>query len=325
MRVFSGIQPTGILHLGNYFGVIANWVKLQNAGNECFYSIVDQHAITQPQDPETLRANTLQMAATIIACGIDPEKSTLFVQSDVPEHAQLAWILTCLAPMGQMERMIQFKEKSEKKPSAVNVGLFSYPILQAADILLYKTDLVPVGIDQAQHLELTRDLAEKFNRTYKPLFSAPKTLHTNTTKVIGLDGKNKMSKGLDNYIGIIEEKERNWNKLRVAATDPARVMKKDPGTPEICNVYSLHNLFSPKTDIEWAQQGCKTAGIGCIECKKKLFENMEQTLLPIRKRYQELMAKPEELRALLHSGASKARAVAKETLAEIYDAIGFRY
>ena len=186
MRVFSGIQPTGTVHLGNYFGALSHWVSMQNKGNECFFSIVDQHAITLPQDPKTLKQNTLSLGATLLAVGIDPEKSILFVQSDVPEHSQLAWVLSCLAPLGQMERMIQFKEKSAKSPDSVNLGLLSYPVLQAADILLYKTKVVPVGIDQAQHLELTRVLARKFNNLYGELFPEPETLHTETTKVVGL-------------------------------------------------------------------------------------------------------------------------------------------
>lgn len=325
MRVVSGIQPTGSPHLGNYFGALINWVNLQNDGNECFFFIVNQHAITLPQDGPTLSKNILELAATIIAIGIDPKKSTLFVQSDVPAHTQLAWIFTCLAPMGQMERMIQFKEKSEKNPSAVNMGLFSYPILMAADILLYKTELVPVGIDQAQHLELTRMLAKKFNNQYKKIFPEPETLHTKTTKVVGLDGSSKMSKSQGNYIGIIEAKEAIWKKLAPAVTDPARIKKSDPGNPDICNLYSLHKLFSPKQDLTWVQDGCKNAKFGCIDCKKKLFENMEITLGPIREKYHELMKRPDDLRDTLRDGAAKAQTVAQETIDEVNELIGFKY
>ena len=207
MRVFSGIQPTVTIHLGNYFGALVNWVELQNKGQECFYSIVNQHAITMSQDRESLRKNTLEVAATLFAIGLDPTKSTIFVQSDVPEHVQLAWILNCLTPTSKMGHMIQFKEKTEKQASAANVGLFSYPILQAADIMLYKGELVPVGKDQAQHLELTRNMVKKFNATYNVLFPEPKTLHTTTTKVVGLDGRAKMSKSFNNYIGLVEPPE----------------------------------------------------------------------------------------------------------------------
>lgn len=325
MRVLSGIQPTGTIHLGNYFGAIVNWVKLQNDGNDCFYFIANMHAITVPQDPENLRKSTIDVAAILIAAGIDPNKSALFVQSDISEHAELTWIFTCLAPMGQMERMIQFKEKSEKAAGDINLGLLSYPVLQSADILLYKPELVPVGIDQAQHLELTRTLAEKFNRNFKEIFPIPQTLHTETTKVVGLDGNAKMSKSLNNYIGLVEDEKVMWEKLRIAATDPARIKRTDKGNPFICNIYSLHKLFSNKAEQKWVEDGCKTAAIGCIDCKQKLFENVAAKLRPIRARYLELISKPKEIEDILQAGADKARKVAKKTLNEVYDAIGLRY
>ena len=325
MRVCSGIQPTGVFHLGNYFGSLVNWIQMQQDGHECFFFIANQHAITLPQKADELKKQTLNAAATLLAIGLDPEKSTIFVQSDVPEHSQLAWILNCLAPMGQMERMIQFKEKSEKNPNTTNVGLFSYPILQAADILLYKANLVPVGIDQAQHLELTRILAKKFNTTYKEVFIEPKTLHTKTTKIIGLDGENKMSKSLNNYIGLTEDPKIIWEKIKTATTDPARVKKTDPGNPEICNIHSLHKLFSTEDDKKWVINGCTKANIGCVECKKKLFENMEIFLKPIRGKYNSLIQNPEMLKRTLAIGAQKARTTAKETLTEVYNAIGFKY
>ncbi len=325
MRVFSGIQPTGTLHLGNYFGMLRNAVKLQNEGNECFYSIVNLHAITLPQDPEALKKHTIEVAATMLAVGIDPEKSILFVQSDVPEHIQLAWVLSCIAPFGQMGRMIQFKEKTEKEAAALNLGLFSYPVLQAADILLYKADLVPVGKDQAQHLELCRELATKFNTRYGDFFPVPETLHPKITKVVGLDGSAKMSKSANNYIGITEDRESIWKKLKPAATDPARVTRSDPGNPFICNIYKLHELFSPKNDIEIVIDGCQTAKIGCIDCKQILFEHMDSHLKPIRDRYNEWMSDTKKVEAVLADGAEKARGIARETLAEVYDLVGFSY
>ena len=325
MRVLSGIQPTGIPHLGNYFGALKQWVELQDKGHDCFYSIVNQHAITIPQDPSLLSKRTLSLGAILMAVGLDPEKSAIFVQSDVPAHAQLAWILNCLSPMGVMERMIQFKEKSEKNPSAVNVGLFAYPIIMAADILLYKTNLVPVGIDQAQHLELTRELANKFNNRFKPIFPEPKTLHTKTTKVVGLDGSAKMSKSANNYISLIESRDNLWKKLGPAVTDPARVKKSDPGNPDICNIYALDKLFADEKDLKWAYEGCRSAGIGCIEHKKKLFEKIDAFLTPIRDKYAELMANPETVREALNAGAQKANTVAQETLDQVYDLIGFKY
>lgn len=320
MRVFSGMQPTGIPHLGNYFGAFANWIKLQNEGHECFYCIVNQHAITIPQNSEQLRQWTIEFAAMYLSVGLD--KSTLFVQSDVPAHAQLAWVLSCLAPMGQMERMIQFKEKSEKQPGSATLGLFSYPVLQAADILLYKANIVPVGIDQKQHIELARDLAKKFNNQYKEIFPEPETLHTKITKVVGLDGKSKMSKSYNNYIGLTESKEEVWEKLAPAVTDPARIKKSDPGNPDICNIYALHQLMSLQQDIDWARQGCKGAKIGCIECKKKLLEGIERTIAPIRENYNKWIAKPDDIKDILAQGAKKANAVANETLQEVYELVG---
>lgn len=322
MRVLSGIQPTGSSHLGNYLGAFVNWLDMQKQGHECFFFIANQHAITIPQDPETLKQNTLELGAILLAIGLDPNKSTLFVQSDVPGHQQLTWILNCLAPMGQMERMIQFKEKAKREEDAT-LGLFAYPVLQSADVLLYKANCVPVGVDQAQHLELTRELARKFNNRYKPIFPEPKTLHTKTTKVVGLDGKSKMSKSYNNFISLTEEKDDIWKKLAPAVTDPARIKKSDPGNPDICNIYALHKLFSTKETLAWAETGCRGATIGCIECKKKLFEKIEETIAPIRESYKTWMAKPDDIRDVFAQGAKKANEVAKATLDEVYSLVGF--
>jgi tryptophanyl-tRNA synthetase len=319
------MQPSGIAHLGNYFGAFLNWRKLQDEDNECFFFIANQHAITVPQDGELLKQRTIEMAATFLAVGLDPNKSTIFVQSDVPEHNQFSWILSTLAPLGLMERMIQFKEKSEKHPESVNLGLLAYPVLQASDVMLYKADIVPVGVDQAQHLELTRELVKKFNNRYRSIFPEPKTLHTKTTKVVGLDGKSKMSKGYNNYIGLTESSEAIWEKIAPAVTDPARIKKSDPGNPDICNIYSLHKLLSPQEDIDWANNGCRKAEIGCIECKKKLFQNIEKTIAPIRESYNKWMSKPDDIRAVLKDGAAKARKVAQATLEEVYNLVGFKY
>jgi tryptophanyl-tRNA synthetase len=324
MRVVSGIQPTGMVHLGNYFGALVNWVALQNTGNECYFFIANQHAITLPSSVSDLKKNSLELAATLIAVGIDPEKSTLFLQSDVPEHAQLNWVLNCIAPLGQMERMIQFKEKSEQNPSAINLGCFSYPVLQAADVLLYKADCVPVGIDQAQHLELTRDLAHKFNTQYGEFFPLPQTLHSKTIKVLGLDGAAKMSKSRNNYIGLVEEPETILKKLKGAATDPARVRRQDPGTPEVCTIYALHKLISSELDTEFVAEGCRKATIGCSDCKGMLFKNLMNFLDPIRERYKELYSDKKALLDILQFGAEKARRVASKTLEEVYERVGFK-
>ncbi len=323
MRVLSGIQPSGMVHLGNYFGALMNWVKLQDEGHDCFYFIANLHAMTMPYEPIVLKQRTIELTATLMAIGIDPEKSTLFVQSSVKEHAELTWIFSCLAPLGEMERMIQFKEKSAHAPDSVNAGLFLYPVLQSADILLYRPDLVPVGVDQAQHLELTRELGRKFNHRFNvQYFKEPKTLHTETVKVVGLDGTSKMSKSQNNYIGLIEEPEMIKQKLRAAATDPARVKRTDPGTPDICNIFSLHQLLSSVEDQGWSRQGCTTARIGCLDCKGRLFENMMRLLDPIREKYLQLMKDQDLIQDVLDAGAKKARAEAEKTMHEVYKIIG---
>ena len=321
----SGIQPSGKVHLGNYFGAIYNWVRLQNKGEECFFFIADLHAQTVPYDAATRAAITLELAATLMAAGIDAEKSTLFLQSQVPAHTQLSWILSCLAPFGELERMVQFKEKSEANPAAVNVGLFTYPILQAADILLYRPDMVPVGIDQAQHLELTRTLANKFNNRFcaqTPLFKEPQTLHSTTIKILGLDGQRKMSKSFNNYIALTDSPEVLWEKLRQAATDPARVRRTDFGNPDVCNVFTWHTLFSsPEVQTEKSAQ-CRSAQIGCVDCKKSLFSTMDAFLAPIRERYQVLMQRPDVVRDVLQEGARKACMVANETMHKVHELVG---
>jgi tryptophanyl-tRNA synthetase len=326
MRVVSGIQPTGKVHLGNYFGAIYNWVRLQNKGEECFYFIADLHAQTVPYDAATRPQMILELTATLLAAGIDPQKSVLFMQSQVPAHTQLSWILSCLAPFGEMERMVQFKEKSEQNPNAVNVGLFSYPILQAADILLYRPDMVPVGIDQAQHLELTRMLAHKFNNRFcpsdQPLFAEPKTLHSASIKILGLDGQRKMSKSFDNYISLTESESVLRDKLRAAATDPARVRRADPGNPDVCNVFSLHKLLSPEKMQADMAEGCRAAGIGCMDCKNNLFASMNGIIAPIRERYEALMERPDDIRDILADGARRAHAVAEVTMEKVRALVG---
>lgn len=328
MRVCSAIQPSGSVHLGNYFGALRNWVQLQNKGHECFYFIADLHSLTSAKDPVQLRAWILEMAATLLAIGIDPERSTLFLQSAVPAHTQLGWALQCLAPFGELERMVQFKEKSEQDPSRITVGLFAYPILQAADILLYQPDMVPVGIDQAQHLELTRTLARKFNHHFcsseTPLFKEPQTLHTKTLKILGLDGKRKMSKSYNNYISLIDDEKTIYEKLRHAATDPARVKRTDPGTPEICNIFAMHGLFSSPEEQEWSAQGCRTAGIGCVSCKQVVAKNITAFLEPIRDAYYQYRADTALLEDILQAGAQKAQKQAHAVLKEVYALLGLK-
>jgi tryptophanyl-tRNA synthetase len=323
-RIFSGIQPSGELHIGNYLGAVKNWVALQRQ-YESFFCIVDYHAITVPYQPEDLRRRTRDMAISLVASGVDPSACTLFVQSQVPEHTELAWIFNTITPLGELERQTQFKEKSSRQES-VAAGILNYPVLQAADILLYKADLVPVGEDQVQHLELSREISRKWNAKFAPegteFFPEPKPLLTPTRRIMGLDGHAKMSKSLGNTVGLLEDPKDIWEKLRPAMTDPARVRRTDPGTPEICNIYHLHKAFSPPETVEHVAVQCRTAGWGCIDCKKVLFESMERELAPIRERAAEIRANPSRLDDMLAAGADHARSVARETLRETKEMMG---
>ena len=323
-RIFSGIQPSGELHIGNWLGAVQNWVRLQHS-YECLFAVVDLHAITGKYEAETLPQRTLEMSTGLLASGIDPDRATLFVQSHVREHTELQWLLTTVTPIGELERMTQFKDKSTRFES-VPAGLLSYPILMAADILLYRADLVPVGEDQVQHLELTREICRKWNAEFAQgteFFPEPKPLLTQAKRILGLDGEAKMSKSLGNTIGILESPEEVWNKLRPAKTDPARVRRQDPGNPDICNIYSLHKYFSPTETVETVAINCRSAGWGCLDCKKVLADNLNAALAPIRERAAELNAKPGRVREVLGDGAERARRIARETMREVRDRMGF--
>ena len=323
-RIFSGIQPTGDLHIGNWLGAVRNWVALQDRF-DCVYCIVDLHAVTIPYEVPALAARTRDMGIGLIAAGIDPERAILFVQSAVPEHAELNWLLTTIAPLGELERMTQFKDKASQLES-IPAGLLCYPVLQAADILLYRANRVPVGEDQVQHLELAREIARRWNAAYSaaaPYFSEPQALLTTAKRIKGLDGQAKMSKSLGNTIGLLESPDEIWNKLRPAVTDPARVTRKDPGTPELCNLYTLHQHFSsPETVAEVALK-CRTAGWGCLDCKRRLADAMIETLAPIRLKAEALKRDPGAMDALLGRGAERARAIAAETLRGARRLMGF--
>src|SRR5438046_7024549 len=266
-RVFSGIQPSGELHLGNYLGAVRNWVRLQDQ-HECLFCVVDLHAITQPYDPATLGERTLEMATGLLAAGLDPDKCTLFVQSHVPEHSELNWLLTTVTPLGELERQTQFKDKAQRQES-VPAGLLNYPVLQAADVLLYEATLVPVGEDQLQHLELMREIARRWNSRFANGraaergegfgFPEPQALLSTAKRVLGLDGQAKMSKSLGNTIGLFETAETIWEKLKPAATDPARVTRRDPGNPAICNVFTIHQRFSPPETQALVARNCRTS------------------------------------------------------------------
>jgi len=303
---------------------VKNWVALQRQ-YESFFCIVDYHAITVPYDAADLRQRTRDMAISLLASGIDPSACTLFVQSMVPEHTELAWIFNSVAPLGELERQTQFKEKAQRQESVV-VGILTYPVLQAADILLYKADMVPVGEDQVQHLELSREIARKWNVRFtpdgEPFFPEPKPLLTPTRRVMGLDGQAKMSKSLGNTVGLLEDPKDIWEKLRPAVTDPKRVRRTDPGTPEVCNIYHLHKAFSPAATVEHVAVQCSTAGWGCIDCKKVLFESMEVELKPIRERAGEVRSDPKRVDEKLAEGAARAQGIATETIREVKQHMG---
>ena len=323
-RIFSGIQPSGELHLGNYLGAVKNWVALQHT-TESIFCIVDYHAITGVYDPASLRRRRREMAVGLLASGIDPDVATLFVQSDVPEHTELAWIFNTVTPLGELERQTQFKEKAQRQESVI-AGLLNYPVLQAADILLYRADRVPVGEDQVQHLELTRVIARRWNALFSPdadFFPEPQPQLTATRRILGLDGQAKMSKSMGNTIGLLEAPEEIWAKLRPAMTDPKRVKRTDPGTPEVCNIYNLHKAFSPSATVEHVAQQCRTAGWGCLDCKKVLAESMEVELVPIRRRAEQLREEPARVDDALASGARRCLALAEETMAGVRERMGF--
>jgi tryptophanyl-tRNA synthetase len=284
---------------------------------------VDLHAITQSYDTTELAPRTQEMAVGLLAAGIDPARAILFVQSHVPEHTELSWILTTVTPLGELERQTQYKDKSQRLES-VPAGLLNYPVLQAADVLLYRANLVPVGEDQLQHLELMREIARRWNTRYgQGFFPEPQAELSPTKRVLGLDGQAKMSKSLGNTIGLFEPPEAIWQKLRPAATDPARVTRKDPGNPEVCNVFTIHQGFSPPDVQAEVALKCRTAGWGCLDCKRVLADQMIAALTPIRERAVELRAEPEGVRAMLRAGAERAGAIARRTMQAVRHQMGF--
>ena len=319
--VFSGIQPSGGFHIGNYFGAVQNWVALQDQ-YRCLYCVVDLHALTQSYEPREMSDRVVTLAAELLAAGIDPSRSVLFVQSHVPEHSELAWILSTVAPYGELSRMTQFKEKSEKDPDNINAGLFNYPVLMAADILLYRATRVPVGVDQVQHLELAREICRRFNGRFGDVFPEPQPLHTKALKILGLDGKQKMSKSLGNSVQISDEPDVIRNKIKNAFTDPTRLKKSDPGHPEACYVCSLQGYFTTAEETAQYHERCRTASWGCVDSKRALAENMIKYLTPMREKAAEWKAHPERIRQVLGDGAQTARVLAHDTMEKVREALG---
>ncbi len=319
--VFSGMQPSGGLHIGNLLGALQNWITLQDQ-YRCIYSIVDLHALTQTYDVREMKDRVETMAAEFLAAGVDPNKAVLFVQSHVPEHAELTWFLSTVTPYGELSRMTQFKEKSESQPDNINAGLMSYPVLMAADILLYRATRVPVGADQIQHLELAREVCRRFNARYGDTFPRPQPLHAKALKILGLDGKQKMPKSLGNSIQVADEPDAIRKKVMNAFTDPTRLKKADPGHPEACYVCSLQGYFAGADEVAQLHEGCRSAQKGCVDSKRALAENMIRTLTPLREKAAEWKAHPERIREVLGDGAQTARVLAHDTLERVRAALG---
>jgi tryptophanyl-tRNA synthetase len=320
-KVFSGIQPSGRLHVGNYVGAMRNMISLQ-ADYYCIYGIVDYHAMTIRFDPKEMEKSIFDCAVDYMAAGIDPSKSVLMVQSTVSEHTELAWVLNTVTPISWLLRVPTFKEKRQQNPDYVNMGLLDYPVLMAADILIYKAEVVPVGDDQLPHLELTREIVRRFNSLFTGVFPEPKAKLGEVTRILGLDGVNKMSKSLDNCIYLDETKEEIWKKLSTAVTDVRRKRKTDPGNPEDCNIFTMHKAFSKQDDIDYCARECRAAGIGCLDCKKILLDNMYQELEPIQHKQAELRNNRKYVYEVLSQGQARAKAIAGQTMNEVYTKLG---
>ncbi len=322
-RIFSGIQPSGEIHIGNYVGAIRNWARLVER-YECIYCVVDYHAITIEYEVELMQQRILETGTILVACGLTPERCIVFVQSHVPEHTELAWIFNCVTPVGELERMTQFKEKAKQHRQNINMGLLDYPVLQAADILIYKAGFVPVGEDQIQHVELAREIARKFNARFGNTFPEPQVILSDAPRILGTDGNAKMSKSMNNAIGLLEPPETIWERLRTAVTDVNRQRRSDPGNPDRCNIFTMHQAFSKPDQISYIDQNCRTAGIGCIECKEILFKNMMEELTPIQERVREIREKPGYMIDVLRSGANRCKAIVKEVMEEVRTKIGIK-
>jgi tryptophanyl-tRNA synthetase len=318
-RVLSGMRPTGKLHLGNYLGALDNWVKLQDEA-DCFFFVANWHALTTgADDVREIPNHTIEMVADWLGAGLDPARSTLFIQSLVPEHAELHLLFSMITPLGWLERVPTYKEMVEQLGlSSPSYGLLGYPLLQSADILMYKPRWVPVGVDQVPHVELTREVARRFNNVFGAVFPEPDAKLTAIPKVPGTDGR-KMSKSYDNAIYLSDEPETIVRKVKPMVTDPARKRRSDPGNPDVCPVFDLHKIFTASADREYAATGCRTAGIGCLDCKDILLKHMLPPLAAIREGRQAFAEKPEMIVEILADGSQRARSVAQATMAEVRD------
>jgi tryptophanyl-tRNA synthetase len=319
-RVFSGARPTGRQHLGNYLGAIRNYVALQDE-YECIYCVVDLHALTSLIDTSELRRNTYEMVLDWLAAGMRPDETIIFVQSHVPQVTELHTILSMVTPMGKLMRLPTFKEKVHQQPDNVNYGLLGYPVLMAADITLYRAEVVPVGIDQQAHLEFTRELVRTLNYRFGPVLVEPEMKLTDVPKVLGTDGVNKMSKSLNNHIELALTAEETRQRVMTMVTDTARRYRSDPGHPEVCNVFTLHNVFTPADVVARIERECRTAGIGCVECKGIFADNLNTYFADFRTRRADFAADPDYVWDVLADGAKRARAIAQATIAEVRAAV----
>jgi len=322
-RVLSGMQSSGKLHIGNLIGALNNWVKLQDK-YDCYYFVADWHSLTTGYaEPSSIKESTKDLLVNFLAAGLDPEKCTIFIQSRVLEHAELHLLLSMITPLGWLERVPTYKEKQQelKERDLSNYGFLGYPLLQTADIIIYRAKYVPVGIDQVPHLEISREIARRFNYLYREIFPEPEALLTEFPKVPGIDGR-KMSKSYDNAVYLSDSPKEVEQKIRTMVTDPARVKKTDIGDPELSPVYQLHKIFSSKEEQEEVAKGCRTAGIGCIDCKKILIRNLFAVMEPIWTKRNELINNPDLLLDIVNKGTEKARRVSEETMHLVREAMG---
>ncbi len=320
-RVFSGARPTGRQHLGNYLGAIKNYVAMQDE-YDCVYCIVDVHALTTVETTQDLKLNTFEMAMDWLAAGIRPEESILFVQSHVPEVMELHTYLSMVTQFGKLTDLPTFKEKVRQQPENINYGLVGYPVLMTADIVLYKTDVVPVGVDQAPHIEFAREIVRSFNYRYgTKVLIEPQVRHTEILKVVGIDGKDKMSKSLNNHIELASTPEETTKRVREMVTDPARQRKTDPGNPDVCNVFTMHKIMSPQEEVDMINVECRRAGIGCVDCKLRFAANLNKNLEPFRAKRAELASQESYVQDVLNDGAKRARTIAQQTMTEVREAM----
>ena len=328
-RVFSGARPSGRQHIGNYLGAIQNYVALQKDFSQCIYCAVDVHALTTMkgrEDTKEIQPNIREMILDFLAAGIDPEHSIVFVQSHVPEVLSLHTLLSMVTPLGWLMRVPTFKDKvrqMQETEETVSYGLVGYPVLMTADIILYKADNVPVGQDQLPHLELAREIVRRFNNIFGPTFPEPQARLTEARLIVGLDGREKMSKSLDNHVELASTPEETTKKVLTAFTDPQRERRADPGRPWVCNIYSLHKFFNPGK-LDYVYKECTTAGIGCVDCKRLLSEGINSYFAEFRERRRELAARPGYIEEVLEDGAARARAIAQETIREVMEKMGLR-